>query len=158
MFACEKNYPETVELLLNKGANKELKDENGYTALMFACQNGHEKLVTKLIDAGADKLTKNNNQCDALDIVCRNEYNNCLPMLIDTLTPEEALMVRTMVTEGDMSPAQAINYVRSVSTMSSIFNELIPEFSESGEEDESDSDAGEESDSDAGEESNNDNE
>ena len=49
MFAVDTGYQEGVEILLNAGANVNLQDSNGYTALHAAAQNRHFKIVELLL-------------------------------------------------------------------------------------------------------------
>lgn len=53
MYACEKGYKEIVELLIEKGANINFKDNNNWTALLCACRNGYLEIVDLLINNGA---------------------------------------------------------------------------------------------------------
>ena len=55
MFAATGPFPETVELLLNNGADVNRADsEEGWTALMFAAAEGHQPVVEILLRHGAD--------------------------------------------------------------------------------------------------------
>ena len=51
---------EIVELLIKAGADKDIQDENGWTALMFAAKKGHIKIVELLIKAKANKDIQGN--------------------------------------------------------------------------------------------------
>ena len=44
-----------AQLLLEAGADKDLQDHDGYTALMLAAGIGHVKIAQLLLEAGADK-------------------------------------------------------------------------------------------------------
>lgn len=53
--AVWKNLPDTVKILLNGGANVNLKNsERGATALHYAVEEGNKNIVKILLDAGAD--------------------------------------------------------------------------------------------------------
>ena len=43
-----------VQILIDKGASINTKNEYGFTALMLASSNGHKDIVELLIDKGAD--------------------------------------------------------------------------------------------------------
>ena len=59
IWASEGGYPAIVQLLLDTGAAKDIKDKNGNTALMKASSQGNTAVVQLLLEAGADKETKN---------------------------------------------------------------------------------------------------
>ncbi len=58
MNAADKGYNKIVQLLINNGANVNVKDENGITPLMFASANGHTDVVKLLIENDADLEAK----------------------------------------------------------------------------------------------------
>ena len=57
-----------ITLLIEYGANIDLQDNSGWSALMMACQNGHVKLSSMLLDKGANSSLKNNEGLTAFDI------------------------------------------------------------------------------------------
>ena len=48
-----KVYFKLIKLLLEKGANINIKDKNGYTPLMWACKYNHTEIIELLLDKGA---------------------------------------------------------------------------------------------------------
>jgi ankyrin repeat protein len=50
-----KGYPEIAQLLIERGADLNLRNGNGGTALMFATLFGRNNLVKILVEAGADQ-------------------------------------------------------------------------------------------------------
>ena len=46
---------QVARLLLEAGAENELQNRDGYTALRLTAQNGHVEMARLLLDAGADK-------------------------------------------------------------------------------------------------------
>jgi hypothetical protein len=53
-FACANLRPRTVKLLLENGANPNVKDVDGVTPLMIASALGFRDIITMLTDAGAE--------------------------------------------------------------------------------------------------------
>ena len=63
MLASAKGQLGIVKTLLNAGANFDVKDNTGWTALRWASSAGHLEIVKILLDAGADpKITDNKGQ------------------------------------------------------------------------------------------------
>ncbi len=60
MCATASNHADCVRLLLEAGANKYAKDEDGRTALLWAALDGHADCARLLVDAGADKEATDN--------------------------------------------------------------------------------------------------
>jgi len=60
MLAVQEKNPKMVKLLVNKGANLEIRNYNGETAIMHAIKNyAEEDIIEILIDAGANVKIKN---------------------------------------------------------------------------------------------------
>ncbi|KAF3925690.1 Ankyrin-1 [Arthrobotrys entomopaga] len=55
-YAARKGFKSVVELLLEKGANRESKDHLGRTPLLFAAEKGYEEIVKLLLAKGAVDL------------------------------------------------------------------------------------------------------
>ena len=53
MSASKNGHGEVVKLLLEHGAQVDLQEENGWSALMSASQNGHGEVVKLLLEHGA---------------------------------------------------------------------------------------------------------
>ncbi len=60
---------ETVQALLEAGANVDVKGQFGYTPLQMAVLGGRFKLAQVLLKAGADPLLKNNDNETAVDFM-----------------------------------------------------------------------------------------
>ena len=58
-MAASRGHEAVVRLLLEAGADKEAKNNGGWTPLIIAAMNGHEAIVRLLLEAGADKEAKN---------------------------------------------------------------------------------------------------
>jgi ankyrin repeat protein len=54
ILAAEKGYAEVVKALLDKGADINVRSDDGSTALILAAEEGHEDVVKALLDKGAD--------------------------------------------------------------------------------------------------------
>lgn len=67
-----------VEALLNAGADINLQDDRGFTALMWAAEIGRVGIVKKLIAAGADVNLRRNDGKATIDIVDDCEIQNLL--------------------------------------------------------------------------------
>jgi len=63
----------TVNLLIEEGAELNLKDNRGRTALMIAAERGHAKIVGVLREAGADLNIKDNESLTALDLAANDQ-------------------------------------------------------------------------------------
>ncbi|KAF8535368.1 hypothetical protein BDD12DRAFT_893133 [Trichophaea hybrida] len=66
IISAGKGHEATVQLLLERGANKEDTDDSGQTALHHAAKNGHVLIVSLLLERGADKSVKDNKGRTAL--------------------------------------------------------------------------------------------
>ena len=56
--ASKKGLTRIVKVLLDNGADTDVKDEEGYAPLHWAAQEGHTDIVMMLLDAGADMDVK----------------------------------------------------------------------------------------------------
>ena len=73
--AAANNYPSTVKILIDHGANINQRSEcNGDTPLHLAASNGYYEVVKVLIDAGADKTILNDKNKTAFDLAKEGEY------------------------------------------------------------------------------------
>ena len=58
MWAAGYDHVDAVEALLSAGANVDLQDKRGMTALMIASEEGHTANVQKLLEHGAERTLK----------------------------------------------------------------------------------------------------
>lgn len=72
---------QTVAWLISKGADVNIADAAGYTALMAAAQNASPQTVTKLIQAGAKVKAVDKNNNTALHMVPSGDCKN-VPILV----------------------------------------------------------------------------
>jgi ankyrin repeat protein len=54
MLACAKGHTEVAKALIDKGADVNAANQNGWTALMGAASYGHLDIVKLLVERGAD--------------------------------------------------------------------------------------------------------
>ena len=81
MKAAEGGYEDIVKLLLERGADVMMRDEDGDTALVYAVEEGHDSIVKILIDHG-DRSYKDNLQLAAA-IGDEDTVRNLLPHCSD---------------------------------------------------------------------------
>ena len=67
--------------MLDAGADKDAKNNDGGTALIYASINGHESCVRALLDAGADKDAKHNDGQTALMFATENGHEAVVTLL-----------------------------------------------------------------------------
>ena len=84
--ACKNGDNDIVELLLEKGANLDEKNEQRQTALIIAIQENQEKshleVIETLLKAGADLLYTDNTGHTALDWAQQNDDDDVIRLLI----------------------------------------------------------------------------
>lgn len=68
MLAAEKGQNDTVEALINAGADVNFANDEGETALMRAVRYGETQIIQKLLAAHADPFARNAMNQTALDI------------------------------------------------------------------------------------------
>ncbi|WP_298394331.1 ankyrin repeat domain-containing protein [Flavobacterium sp.] len=82
LMACVvKGEFELVDKLLLKGANVDLTDVNGLTALMLAVQFNNPEMVKKLLNANANKELKCKNNKTAFEYAVEFNYEDIINLL-----------------------------------------------------------------------------
>lgn len=79
MIAYENEILKVIKLLIDKGANVNIEDRNGKTALFWACQNGYLDIVNLLIDKGANVNVRDTTLMEA----CKNNHCSLLDLIVD---------------------------------------------------------------------------
>ena len=88
---------EIVKALIEKVANVDVQDNDGYTSLMYASMDGNVELVTAFIKAHADVNLQNNDGKTALDIARDNNYTQIVDILTNadnTIVPDSNIEVQ----------------------------------------------------------------
>lgn len=113
-YACEKNYKNLCEFLINKGANVNSCDENRYSPLHKAVtvDKIDKEIVNLLINRGADRALKNERMNTPLHYLCRiknlKDYTDILENLLKNGTTEET---KNFVNISNSSGDTALTYV-----------------------------------------------
>jgi serine/threonine-protein phosphatase 6 regulatory ankyrin repeat subunit B len=83
MMASQKGHMEIATMLVDNGANLNLKSNNGETALMVASANGRTKVVKLLLDKGADFELQNSLGTTSLIMASQNGNFETVKLLLD---------------------------------------------------------------------------
>ncbi|KAF3819294.1 hypothetical protein GH733_013444, partial [Mirounga leonina] len=89
MYAARDGHPQVVALLVARGAEVNIQDENGYTALTWAARQGHKNVVLKLLELGANKMLQTKDGKTPSEIAKRNKHLEIFNFLSLTLNPLE---------------------------------------------------------------------
>lgn len=82
MLASQYGYTEIVKLLIDKGADLELKGKNGATALILASEYGHIEIVKLLLDNNANINVQAKNGATCLTLASGNKNIEIVKLLI----------------------------------------------------------------------------
>ena len=84
-YAAIHNYGSIVALLLDSGANLDLRTTyHGRTALHWAAWHGHESVVQQLLGRGADIAARDQRRCTALHLAASGGHLPILRTLLET--------------------------------------------------------------------------
>ena len=86
-FSCQNGNKEISNLLIDLGANLNLKDNKGNTCFHYAVNSGNVSLVKKLIMFGADKNIKNEEGNSPLNLAQKNNNDEMINILKDKKCP-----------------------------------------------------------------------
>ena len=81
--AAENGHVHVVQLLLDRGAEPNLADKSGRTALLWAVLNGHRAVAEQLLAGRADVHKRDNAQWTALLFAVRNRNTHMANLLLD---------------------------------------------------------------------------
>ena len=79
--ACSRGKLELAKELVSKGANVNVKSNNGFTSLHRAAQNGHIKLVEFLLGKGVNPSPKAKDNITPLDLAKKNGHSDIYAVL-----------------------------------------------------------------------------
>lgn len=82
-IACQFGHVAPARLLLDRGADVNLEDSEGETALFVACENGRVDVVRLLLDRGADVDRPDSMGTTSLNIACYRGYVDVARMCIE---------------------------------------------------------------------------
>ena len=73
-----------IKELLDSGADKEVKDDDGWTPLAWASNNGHTEIVKLLLDSDADIESEDNNGWTPLILASWCGHTEIVKLLLDS--------------------------------------------------------------------------
>ncbi|MCT4635238.1 MAG: ankyrin repeat domain-containing protein [Rickettsiales bacterium] len=82
-WAVQEGFFEVAKILLNAGADTEIKAKNGNTPLIASTQNHNFNMVKLLVEAGANLENSNNLGATPLFIAAHFGYNDILQLFLD---------------------------------------------------------------------------
>ncbi|KAI1485550.1 hypothetical protein F5X96DRAFT_659519 [Biscogniauxia mediterranea] len=109
----------SLQLLLDAGADINLPDNDGDTALIVAASRGDVEAVTFLLDSGADILHSSKRDENALQAAFSNNNEDCLRVIVDRVSAlfkalktamDSGNTAVTSVVRGATSSKQGLNY------------------------------------------------
>ena len=78
ILASYNGHTDTVRVLVEKGADLNVKNNDGNTALILASARGHTDIVRMLVQKGADPTVRNNDGQTAADVADNQEIKQIL--------------------------------------------------------------------------------
>ncbi len=82
MWAAKEGHIDCVEFLIQNGAQLDLKDEHGWTALHHATYGGHLEVMKRLVEAGQDVNQGGSWKRTPLMEAARKGHTDCVQYLI----------------------------------------------------------------------------
>lgn len=102
---------DSVRLILQAGADIDLLDQDGDTALILAARRGDSECAKVLLEHGADIMHTNNDGHNALQIALDSEVTDCIRILVDAFSRIVA-SVKTEVDAGDETAIRIVERAR----------------------------------------------
>ena len=75
-WAADRGNFQMVQILLKHGADINVQDEDGQTALHYACSNEHQSVIKVLLDSFVDKSIKDQEGLMAVDVLNNDEIKS----------------------------------------------------------------------------------
>ncbi|KAK7965799.1 uncharacterized protein PG986_000076 [Apiospora aurea] len=110
--AAEFMYRDAVELLLDAGADLDLADAKGNTALTVACAADDDAIARLLLRRGADLLHVNHDGRNALQVALKEGADDCLAILVERTSALFAAL-RSAMQGGNMAVAGVVRSVEA---------------------------------------------
>ena len=92
IWASKYGHTEIVKFLIEKGADIEDKNNNGYTPLIWTSSYGYTEIIKFLVEKGADIEAKNNNGDTPLICAFENRRIEIIKFLIEKGANYEVLL------------------------------------------------------------------
>ena len=106
---------EIVQCLLEAGANKEAKDENGFTALHLASSTGEGEIVKYLLDVGAAPESRNTDGQTAQDLAMLYGHSHVLAHFLGEYATSTASAISTGETDkSELVPDHQFKFVEAI--------------------------------------------
>ena len=83
IFSAIHASPAVLELLIGAGADVNVTEQHGETALAHACRFGFSQQVAALLAAGADVNASKDDGVSPAFLACQRGHTECLELLID---------------------------------------------------------------------------
>ena len=117
MKAAQAGNVEKIRQLLYSNANVNLKDNDGWTALMYAVRYSESyECVEELLQAGADSTIRNNYGSSAIILsACYNKNSKILKKLFEKYKSSDKEVLRAMIfllTEHNISEEQQLSMLQ----------------------------------------------
>ena len=90
IFAASRGYSAIVQILLDKGANKDARDQPGRTALHYAAEQGHDKTVQVLLTEGVNPNIGDMNNNSALHLAAEGGYATIVEQILQAGAGKDA--------------------------------------------------------------------
>ncbi|KAK8067324.1 hypothetical protein PG997_014071 [Apiospora hydei] len=110
--AAEFMYRDAVALLLDAGADLDLADAKGDTALTVACAADDDAIARLLLRRGADLLHVNDDGRNALQVALKEGADDCLAILVERTSALFAAL-RSAMQGGNMAVAGVVRSVEA---------------------------------------------